>query len=216
MNTKDFRRLIKEHFAPKLHELGFKGTDHHFVKANNHFIYTLVIQADKYGGSCVMEMGVHLDFLPNSIGEFKPPLKITTYDCEFRERLNKKANWLQRFLTVERERWFRYGETEEDAITTNNEMKKLFTNKGMCYFSQFKDFPEPITSISLDEIKVGSKKLENLGAPLDLRTALLVSRTYEFLGNHRKAKDFASWGLINIGNASGMTEDFLEIMSVSE
>uniref|UniRef100_UPI00403F51A1 DUF4304 domain-containing protein n=1 Tax=Paenibacillus sp. FSL K6-1318 TaxID=2975291 RepID=UPI00403F51A1 len=52
------------YFAPKLHDVGFMGTDHHFVKTtNNHFIYTLVIQADKFDGSCVMEMGVHLDFL---------------------------------------------------------------------------------------------------------------------------------------------------------
>lgn len=57
MNTKDFRKLIRVYFAPKLNEVGFIGTDHHFVNTDNHFIYTLVIQADKSGGSCVMEMG---------------------------------------------------------------------------------------------------------------------------------------------------------------
>lgn len=187
------------------------GTDHHFVKTtDNHFIYTLVIQADKSGGSCVMEMGVHLDFLPNSIGEFKSSNEITTYDCEFRKRLNKKANWLKRFFTVERERWFQYGETEYDAIVTINEMKKLFLNQGMSYFSQFND-PRMITSISLAEIIARSKKIEDFGAPLDLRLVLLIARTHKFLGNDRDAKVYAQWGLNNIGEAKGLIKDFKTI-----
>ncbi len=185
------------------------GTDHHFVKTtDHHFIYTLVIQADKSGGSCVMEMGVHLDFLPNSIGEFKSSNEITTYDCEFRKRLHKKANWLKRFFTVERERWFQYGETEDDTIVTINEMKQLFLDQGMSYFSQFNDFPRMITSISLDEIIARSKKIEDFGAPLDLRLALLIARTHKFLGNDRDAKEYAQWGLNNIGEAKGLIKDF--------
>lgn len=114
-----------------------------------------------------MEMGVHLDFLPNSIGESESSNEITTYDCEFRKRLNKKENWLKRFFTVERERWFQYGETEEDAVVTINEMTQLFLHQGMSYYSQFNDFPRMITSISLVEIIAGSKKIEDFGAPLD-------------------------------------------------
>ncbi|MEK3707857.1 DUF4304 domain-containing protein [Paenibacillus sp. FSL R7-0198] len=208
MNTKDFRKLIRVYFAPKLHEVGFMGTDHHFVKTtDNHFIYTLVIQADKSGGSCVMEMGVHLDFLPNSIGEFKSSNEITTYDCEFRKRLDKKANWFKRFFTVERERWFQYGETDEDAIVTIDEMTQLFLDQGMSYFSQFNN-PRMITSISLAEIIARSKKIEDFGAPLDLRLALLIARTHKFLGNDRDAKDYAQWGLNNIGEAKGLIKDF--------
>ncbi|OMF67259.1 DUF4304 domain-containing protein [Paenibacillus sp. FSL R5-0766] len=211
MNIKDFRKLIRVYFAPKLHEVGFMGTDHHFVKTtDNHFIYTLVIQADKSGGSCVMEMGVHLDFLPNSIGEFKSSNEITTYDCEFRKRLNKKANWLKRFFTVEHERWFQYGKTEDDAIVTINEMKKLFLDQGMSYFSQFND-PRMITSISLAEIIARSKKIEDFGAPLDLRLVLLIARTHKFLGNDRDAKVYAHWGLNNIGEAKGLIKDFKTI-----
>ncbi|MBY0217851.1 DUF4304 domain-containing protein [Paenibacillus illinoisensis] len=216
MNTKEFRKHIKKHFAPKLHELGFQGTDHHFVKHNNHLIYVLTIQADKHGGSCIMEMGVHLDFLPNSIGEFKSPLQFTAYDCEFRERLNKRSNWLQRLLSVERERGYAYGESEEEAIMAIIEMREIFTHRGISYFSQFNDFPESITTISLDEIKFSSKKLVDLGAPPNLRTALLIARTYEFLSDPRRAKEFASWGLHNIGNASGLSEEFLRIISLSE
>lgn len=86
----------------------------------------------------------------------------------------------------------------------------------MSYFSQFEDFPEVITSISLDEIENGSKKLKDLGEPPDLRMTLLVARTYEFLGNLTKSKEFATWGLHNIGDTSGLTKGFLRIMSLSE
>jgi len=208
VNTKDFRKLIRVYFASKLHEAGFMGTDHHFVKTtDNHFIYTLVIQADKSGGSCVMEMGVHLEFLPNSIGEFKSSNEITTYDCEFRKRINKKENLFKRFFTVEREKWFQYGETEDDAIVTINEMKQLFLDQGMSYFSQFNDL-RIITSISLAEIIARSKKIEDFGAPLDLRLVLLIARTHKFLGNNRDAKEYAQWGLNNIGKATGLIKDF--------
>ncbi len=184
------------------------GTDHHFVKTtDNHFIYTLVIQADKSGGSCVMEMGVHLEFLPNSIGEFKSSNEITTYDCEFRKRINKKENLFKRFFTVEREKWFQYGETADDAIVTINEMKQLFLDQGMSYFSQFNDL-RIITSISLAEIIARSKKIEDFGAPLDLRLVLLIARTHKFLGNNRDAKEYAQWGLNNIGKATGLIKDF--------
>lgn len=70
MDTKGFRKLIATHFKTKLNELGFMGNDHHFVKyTEKHFIYTLVIQSSKHGGSCIMEMGTHLDFLVNTPGK---------------------------------------------------------------------------------------------------------------------------------------------------
>ncbi|WP_397387014.1 DUF4304 domain-containing protein [Paenibacillus sp. ClWae2A] len=99
MNTKDFRKLIRVYFAPKLHEVGFMGTDHHFVKTtDNHFIYTLVIQADKSGGSCVMEMGVHLDFLPNSIGNLSLQMKSRPMIVNSENVLIKKQIGLRDFL----------------------------------------------------------------------------------------------------------------------
>lgn len=209
MNTKEFRKLIKEQFAPKLHELGFKGTNQHFIKTtDNHYIYTLVIQADKYGGSCVMEMGVHLDFLPNTIGEFISTNKITTYDCEFRKRISNKINWLSRFFTGEHERWFEFGESEEEAFDIIRSMQEHFLDQGMSYFSQFNEFPKSITTITMGEIVNKAKKLEELGAPASLRLALLIARTHKFLGDDRKAHEFAQWGLNNIGFAQGLNKEF--------
>ncbi|MDT9718578.1 hypothetical protein QVE09_06680 [Paenibacillus sp. ClWae2A] len=108
---------------------------------------------------------------------------------------------------MERERWFQYGETDEDAIVTIDEMTQLFLDQGMSYFSQFND-PRMITSISLAEIIARSKKIEDFGAPLDLRLVLLIARTHKFQGNNRDAKEYAQWGLNNIGKATGLIKDF--------
>lgn len=79
MDTKKFRELLKVYFKPRMNELGFNGSNHHFVKkTDSHFIYTFVIQANKYGGSCIMEMGVTLDFLYSD----KKISSLTVYDSE--------------------------------------------------------------------------------------------------------------------------------------
>jgi hypothetical protein len=77
METKDFRKLLKQYFKPRINDLSFKGSDHHFINQTREpFIYALVIQANKYGGSCIMEMGVNIDFFKNEHQESK----ITVYD----------------------------------------------------------------------------------------------------------------------------------------
>ncbi|KRE55976.1 DUF4304 domain-containing protein [Paenibacillus sp. Soil750] len=140
MRTSEFRKLIKKHLAPTLNEFGFIGTDHHFVKdTKNHVINAIVIQADKNGGSCVVDLGVHLDFLPNTIKEYIPSSKLTVYDCEFRTRLVNELKWFQKNVlrNKEREIWFRYGHTEEESKTVIQEMKDMILSQGTSYFSQF-------------------------------------------------------------------------------
>ncbi|WP_336773878.1 DUF4304 domain-containing protein [Paenibacillus sp. MMO-58] len=218
MKTSEFRKLIKKYLAPELNKIGFIGTDHHFVKDNgSHVINAIVIQADKYGGSCVVELGVHFDFLPNTIREFIPVSKITVYDCEFRTRLINKLNWFQSNVLRQKksEVWFRYDHTEDEsrARALIQEMKDMILGQGLSYFSQFnEDFPRAITSIKLNELSQRTKKLDSYGAPLNLRLALLIARTHIFLENKAEAANFAHWGLTNIGKTTGLIQDFTEIM----
>lgn len=205
MEIKDFRKLLKKEFRPRLDVLGFKGTDHHFIKkTNNHFVYTLVIQANKYGGSCIMEMGVTLDFLFNEALNSK----LTVYDCEFRKRLHPNHTILERLTGNIIERWHEYGKDEKEALKTINNMCKLFEEKGIPYYDQFHEFPNCIIDITLNEIISGSKRLYNLGSPPKIRLALLIARAHKFLGNNDECKSFTQWGLDNIGNATGLIKDF--------
>lgn len=55
---------------------------------------------------------------------------------------------------------------------------------------------------------IRSKGLDAMGAPLDLRLALLIARTHRFLGEDELALQYAEWGLKNIGRAEGLIKDF--------
>jgi len=62
----DFKKLMKDYFAPIMRKHGFIGSGFNYRKiAENHYIYTVQIQADKYGEGCWIELGVTVDFLPN-------------------------------------------------------------------------------------------------------------------------------------------------------
>ncbi|MNN47084.1 hypothetical protein D3C81_1614890 [compost metagenome] len=91
-------------------------------------------------------------------------------------------------------------------------MYSLFEEEGLKYFNQFRSFPEPLISIEDNELKEHSKKLEGLGAPLDLRLALVMARIHLFLGNTEKANQYARWGLDHIQNATGLIQDFEGIL----
>ncbi|WP_209444287.1 DUF4304 domain-containing protein [Paenibacillus ihuae] len=200
-----------------MNQLGFMGSDHHFRKnSDEHFIYTLVIQGNRYGGSCIIELGVHLDFLPIGLNEKADNHNLTVYDCEFRERIEAGIPWTQRIFGPAQAQagWFEYGKSEADAIRTINRMYKVFKVRGLEYFDQFKGFPEPILSITLEELKAGrSKQQMSMGAPLDLRLALVIARTHEFVGDLNSSLKFAEWGLNHLGQATGLKPYFEELIS---
>lgn len=208
MDTKLFRTIIKNEFKPTLNELGFTGTNHHFIKrTDNHYIFTLVIQANKYGGSCNMEMGVHLDYLLEDKNS-----NITVYDCEFRQRIQPKRSFIDKWFRNNAEVWHEYGEDEEQARQTIETMKTVFLTQGMNYYNQFNNFPNLLLTIDIDEIKNRSKRLEQLGAPLDLRLTLIIAKTHLFLGNKKDAEKYAKWGLMNIGRATLLINEFESVL----
>ena len=65
MNNKDeFLQVIKDEFAPRLRDIGFKGSGHNFKRINNEIINIINIQVNKYGGSYAVNLGLHLTFYP--------------------------------------------------------------------------------------------------------------------------------------------------------
>lgn len=96
--TKEFKPYLRDYFAPVLRSLGFKGSGMHFRKVTaNHYIYTVWVQADKWGEGCAVELGTALDFLPTTVGEIVVPNKVTVLDCEFRKWLTPPTDrqyWL--------------------------------------------------------------------------------------------------------------------------
>ncbi len=118
-----FMNCLREEFAPRLRDIGFKGSGQNFRRVTGDTINCINIQGNKYGGSCAVNLGLHLTFLPVNPGDELPNLKeVREVECEFRRRLapgDKEDYWwkYKRFLsspakTVRHlaETYFRYGE----------------------------------------------------------------------------------------------------------
>ncbi|WP_161601557.1 DUF4304 domain-containing protein [Paenibacillus luteus] len=193
INLKKFKQLLKETFEQELIKHGFNGTGGRYrTKPNDHFIYTVNIQADKYGGCCCVELGVFIDFIPNTLGVHVPLNKVSSYDCDFRWRLSD--------LEVE-DLWWSYGETEIEALENIGHMTKTFLEYGLRYYGYFIHFPESLTSISIEDIEQSNKNVNRLGElPTNIRLALVISRVHLHVNNNEQAISFAIWAISQIGD----------------
>lgn len=202
-NKAEFKELIKDNFITLLRRSGFKGSEFSYRKiTNNHYIHALSIQDNKYDDSCCIEMGVFIDFIPNSLGNVILSSKVTPYDCDFKKRLLPKGT---------ADYWWKYGENKQEAIDSIKNMVETYQDIGINFFKQFNDFPEPLNSITLEEIVSNDPKLESLGVPLNLRLSMTLARLHMFLKNYAEAIKFCNWGLININEATALKPVFEEI-----
>lgn len=202
MNNKEIKDIIKDRFVPLLRNNGFKGSGLSFRKeTNNHYVYALSIQINKYGGSFCVEMGVYIDFIPNSLGEIVQLSKVKPYDCEFRKRLS--PNGVESF-------WWNYGGNTEYANEIDH-LIKIFQENGLPYFKQFENFSEPLSSITIDDIEKNAPILKCLGAPLDTRLSLTLARLCQFLNKYNETITFCDWGLKNIGRGTALIPIFEDI-----
>ena len=85
--TPAFRERLKIKLAPLLRGHGFSGSGVNFRRHVGDVIQVLNIQGSRYGGSCCVNLAVHLTFLPTVLGDAPDPKKITESLCEFRKRL---------------------------------------------------------------------------------------------------------------------------------
>lgn len=192
---KELKPYLRDHFTPVLRRLGFKGSGMHFRKVTaNNYIYTVWVQADKWGEGCAVELGTALDFLPNTIGEVVVPNKVAVIDCEFRK-------WLT--PPTDRQYWLygKDGSFQEIA----EDMARNFEVEGMQYFGQFGPFPEPLASLTVEDLDADNpaSPLAKLCPPTMVRLALILTRLHLSLNNGKQASTFAEWGLRNIRDGSG-------------
>lgn len=203
IDTKMFKSLVKEHLTPIMQSHGFKASGSSYWKdTGNHYIYCINIQANRYGGSYCVEMGIYIDLLGELMGQIIKPSQVKPYDCEFRKRLSPFNN---------EDYWWEYGETGKDAIKSIQHIASTFDKNGLPYFSQFLNFPNPLDSITLDDFKNDSL-LKNLGIASDLRLALVVAIVQMGLGNKNQTLHICEWGLKNIGKATFLVPLFENII----
>lgn len=184
IDAKAFKPLLKEKFAPTLRKYGFKGSGFKYRKKEGRYIYSLTVQASIYGGKCCIEMGVTIENFPTGIkNEIIPLEKIDPYNSHFRTRITPDAYTDQ---------WWEYGKTIEEAKQSIDSMTEMFVKFGLPFYEQFKDYPRPLTQITLKDVKEHSELVARLHPFSSLYT--ILARYYISTGNKAKGIEFAKSG----------------------
>lgn len=206
MNDKnEFLQVIKDEFAPRLRDIGFKGSGHNFKRINNEIINIINIQVNKYGGSYAVNLGLHLTFLPVSWSTELPDVKkIKVPDCEFTMRLAPKNK---------SDYWWKYKGIFCIPSKNARHLVETYFKYGEKNFQDFKTIDDFITMFPIEKIKK-DKYSNNFREKGVQRGALTMARIYKHLGQIDTAKIFAKVGLDNIGSATILKPEFEKILSL--
>lgn len=185
----EFKKLITKHLTPKLKGLGFKGGGFNFRRSVGNYIHTIQIHGSRYGGEGYIEIGIHLDFIPDL---FFGPLdlkKIQSVECFNRHSL---------VLPTGRQ-MVDYGTNEDEAQFSLNLMYEMIVNDGIPYFNLFSDYPAPFDQIEVSDLKSNNPAFKEYRLTLDsIRTTINLARIHYKLGNSDKSKQFCEYGLTQL------------------
>lgn len=66
MTTQEFKKQIGKYLGNKIRDLGFKGSGFNYIMDSEKFVFTLGLQANRYGGSFCVELGIHPKEITNN------------------------------------------------------------------------------------------------------------------------------------------------------
>jgi hypothetical protein len=202
-DRKAFFRVLSRILGPELRAQGFAGSGTTYRRLIDPAIHVVNIQGSRYGGECCVNLGVHLRFLPTSLGDLVDPKRISEPNCEFRTRLADHG---------ESDHWWPYGDTECEAERSAEDVLEMFGRRGAPYFAKWSDFPGRFIDLTVADVARGeTSKLP--GHLLELRAALAMARIHLHMQNREMAREFALFGLSSLGRATGLKHAFDEILS---
>ncbi|WP_397447865.1 DUF4304 domain-containing protein [Polaribacter sp. R77954] len=194
MNASEFKKLVAEHFSPKIRDLGWKGSGFHFRKMQENGIGNIFgIQGSWYGGEVCCETAINFEFMNKLYGiEFK---KETYASSLIRKRLSPKG---------EGDHHWYFSNNIEKNIESVNSIWKAFEKHGLNFYNDFNNFPHPFDKIKPKDLKSG-KSHKILGKYFVVNQIELTNILKELnllLGNTRIAEEFSRVGLERINEHS--------------
>jgi len=200
---KVFYGLLRDEFAPRLRELGFKGSGSNFRRIRGEVINTVNIQGNKYGGSSAVNLGLHLTFLPVNWEDQLPDIKkVKEIDCEFRNRLAPKRK---------HDYWWKYGGLFKSPSKQVSHLIDTYLKVGEPAFSKYDTVERVANMISIEE-SFANNYIEAFGGITEVRAALTMARIHQHLGNSDLAHAFATAGMENLDRAAVLKPRFQEIL----
>ncbi len=185
-----FYAVLKADLAPQLRIIEFKGSGQNFNRVTGDVIHAINIQGNPWGGSCIVNLGIHLGFLPDTLGVVLEPRKIREINCAFRTRIGSP---------IHSDGWWTYGSDPRTSEANARSLVASVLDKGERHFQRF-NHPAAI----LDELEQMLLAPANPGYRLTsylslAGTALAGARIHRHNGNLADSRRFAQVGLGAIG-----------------
>jgi hypothetical protein len=200
-----FFNLLRDEWGAFLRHAGFVGTEERFQRELGPVIHALAVQESKHGGSCCINLGVHLDFLPLTTG--KPPqagAHVRPESCEFQWRLTPPGF---------RDYWWAFEKgaaahlpppmlQEENAGPAERaqHLAGTFETQGEPAFQRLSTLQQIADLIKLQDLD-NEWRIVPEYAFTPGRAGLSMARIHRQLGNHDLARRFAVAGLERVGKA---------------
>ena len=190
IKTAEFKKQIGKTLGQEMRELGFKGSGFDYSMDSINFVFTIGIQASRYGGQCCAELGIQpksLDTNGTRKIDFK---KIKYIDCEFRTRLSPSGHG---------DNWWEYGDNESGNKKVIGKIIDTIKKQAMPVIERFKNNPNILEQIEISDLENlhngTSTNLQGLNLmTTEIRLAWALTKAVEKT-NLVKAKEFAKYGL---------------------
>ena len=216
MNAKEaFFNCLKSEFAPKLRAIGFSGSGQNFRRIRDEVIQIVNVQVNKYGGSCCVNLGLHLMFLPIAGGsQIANPRKLKTTSCEFQWRLAPPGAtdywWSYEKGVLAHLPFGMEGGKGNESIEKARHLIDTYLTYGEPQFQSVTTV-EAVAQLSQpDDISRGI--VPSIYSLTPTRCALTMARIHKYLKKNERARKFARIGLENIGKAKALRREFEEIL----
>lgn len=191
-----FHAVLKAEFGPKLREAGFKGSGHNYRRVIGDAINAINIQGNPWGGSCMVNLGIHLTFLPDTLNKVRDPATFKVINCEFDRRISDDTT---------SDGWWSYGDTVAVAEASARSLIRTFLTKGEPYSRHYSTVPTILSALICQANRTTEPPPGLCGiGPTPVRAALTAARILRFRGEIAESRRLAQIGLTTLGDARAL------------
>lgn len=185
--TSYLKRLAAE-FYPSLRREGFRGSGSTLRRQIGPIVHVVNFQGSSSGGRRYVNLGAHLDFLPDPTGATVNPKTILEYHCEFRSRVEPPAGLLG----------WPYGATEAGMAVSIQSLRDAFQDQGVAFFTSLGTYPDSFLTVTPDDFRDESRR----GIAAYCGTPLPFARIALQRGDRAQARAFAEVGLETVRSSA--------------
>lgn len=215
---KTFFDILRWEWLPYLADSGFKRNGQRFQRVIGEVYHIIGLQKNKYGGSCCVNLGVHLSFLPLPGGVYPQAGEtLRVESCEFQWRLAPPGYT---------DYWWAYeqGSAAHLPLTFLNEVNRGLSERARHLANTYKTAGEPafLRLASVEQV-AALIRLRDLDNPARVvpeyaftpgRAGLTMARIHRHLGNTDLACRFAKAGLERIGKAKALRAELEKLIEL--